>query len=154
MDKDAKCELVNKNHYDIKMVTVIRKDLKMRRGKENSQGQHAALGIFTRRIIDKKRIYINSIDENDYKEVDVTFRLTKEMVEWLEESFAKVCLQCDSEVELLKLYSLAKLADLPCILITDNGTTEFHGVPTNTCITIGPANSEEIDKITGHLKLL
>jgi peptidyl-tRNA hydrolase len=29
----------------------------------------------------------------------------------------------------------------------------FNGVPTKTCIGIGPNESEEIDKVTGHLKL-
>jgi len=38
-------------------------------------------------------------------------------------------------------------------LITDNGTTEFNSVPTNTCIAIGPDYSDKIDMITKHLKL-
>jgi PTH2 family peptidyl-tRNA hydrolase len=36
----------------------------------------------------------------------------------------------------------------------DAGLTEFNGVPTKTCIAIGPNWSDEIDEITGHLKLL
>ena len=39
-------------------------------------------------------------------------------------------------------------------LITDAGHTEFHGVPTRTCLAIGPAWSDEIDAITGGLQLL
>jgi PTH2 family peptidyl-tRNA hydrolase len=34
------------------------------------------------------------------------------------------------------------------------GKTEFNGVPTKTCLGIGPAKAEKIDKITGDLKLL
>lgn len=37
--------------------------------------------------------------------------------------------------------------------ITDVGRTEFNGVPTITALAIGPNKSEDIDKITGHLKL-
>jgi PTH2 family peptidyl-tRNA hydrolase len=69
-------------------------------------------------------------------------------------SFVKICVGCDSEAELLELHEKAKAAGLPVGLIQDNGTTEFHGVPTYTCLAIGPAKSEEIDKITGHLTLL
>lgn len=34
------------------------------------------------------------------------------------------------------------------------GKTEFHGVPTRTCLAIGPDDSEKIDAITGQLQLL
>ena len=43
---------------------------------------------------------------------------------------------------------------IPHALITDAGLTEFHGVPTNTCLGIGPYIAEEIDKFTGNLPLL
>ena len=59
-----------------------------------------------------------------------------------------------SEEELLELHHKALLANIPTVLITDSGKTEFHGVPTITCIAIGPYYSEEIDKITSKLKLL
>ena len=39
-------------------------------------------------------------------------------------------------------------------MIVDAGLTEFNGVPTKTCIAIGPANPDDIDEITKHLKLL
>tara|TARA_Y100000310_G_C20530244_1_gene738066 strand:- start:128 stop:259 length:132 start_codon:yes stop_codon:yes gene_type:complete len=33
-------------------------------------------------------------------------------------------------------------------MITDAGNTEFGGIPTNTAVAVGPAKSDEIDKIT------
>ena len=45
------------------------------------------------------------------------------------------------------------IAGLTVSLITDAGATEFGGVPTNTCLAIGPHQAEKIDKITSHLKL-
>jgi len=39
-------------------------------------------------------------------------------------------------------------------VIVDSGLTEFHGVKTKTCLAIGPNKKEDIDKITGSLKLL
>ena len=55
---------------------------------------------------------------------------------------------------MLDIYQQAKDKGLPCSLIVDAGLTEFNGIPTKTCIAIGPAYSKYIDPITGHLKLL
>jgi PTH2 family peptidyl-tRNA hydrolase len=52
------------------------------------------------------------------------------------------------------LYNKALELNIPCALIEDNGLTEFKGIKTKTCCAIGPYISEEIDKITSHLKLL
>lgn len=51
-------------------------------------------------------------------------------------------------------YQQAKDAGLIVSLIIDAGLTEFGGVPTNTCIAIGPSWEDDVNKITGHLKLL
>ena len=72
---------------------------------------------------------------------------------WLLGSFAKVCLQVDSEDKLLKVYWEAKQAGLMVEKVIDSGKTEFHGVPTLTAIAIGPDYNEKIDLVTGHLKL-
>lgn len=69
---------------------------------------------------------------------------------WIDGSFAKVVLQAKDEHELLTVYDLADDAGLPVYLITDSGRTEFHGVPTNTAISIGPYYADDIDKITGN----
>ena len=61
---------------------------------------------------------------------------------------------CDADRSLRSPLTAAQESKLPCSLITDAGLTEFNGVPTNTCIAIGPWDPAEIDKITGHLKLL
>lgn len=79
---------------------------------------------------------------------------TAEQVEWIEGSFTKVCVGIGSEAELLALADAAREAGLEVNVVTDNGQTEFHGVKTITCAAIGPNKAEDIDKITGHLKLL
>ena len=53
-----------------------------------------------------------------------------------------------------KIKEEADNAGIECHLITDSGKTEFNGVPTNTCLAIGPDYVDEINKITGHLNLL
>ena len=59
-------------------------------------------------------------------------------------------------VNYLSVYETIKKErpDIPCVLITDRGLTEFNGIPTNTCIGIGPFWSKDIDVYTKHLKLL
>ena len=42
---------------------------------------------------------------------------------------------------------------LPCSAVSDAGRTQLPP-GTTTCISIGPAPEEKIDKITGDLKLL
>ena len=127
----------------IKQVIVMRTDLNMRKGKMIAQGSHASIAFLTRRITASDAMNDMHISQ-----------LTDEMEYWLTNSFTKICLKVNSEVELLKIFADAKKANLEVNLICDNGKTEFNGVPTNTCLAIGPNLSEEIDKVTGHLSLL
>jgi PTH2 family peptidyl-tRNA hydrolase len=125
----------------VRQVLVMRKDLKVRRGKEISQACHGAVGIFFRRM---ERVG----ETNEYRIV-----MTDDMVAWKEGIFAKICLQVNSEAELLEVYAKAEAAGLPCILIEDRGLTEFHGELTRTCVAIGPARKSVLDPITGDLPL-
>ena len=129
----------------VKQVIVIRKDLKMRRGKEIAQGAHASISFLTRRLEYKERL--------DQTHVYYEPSMSHDEYVWLESGFTKITLQVNSEKELVEIYSAAREAGLQVHLITDSGKTEFDGVPTKTCLAIGPAKSEEIDKITGHLEL-
>jgi len=127
---------------DTKQVIIIRKDLKMRRGKQIAQGCHASLKVF-----------FDNILYCDHGEMQIT-NITPEMEEWITGIFTKICVSVDSEEELLSLHEQALDANLPCSLIKDVGLTEFDGVPTYTAVAIGPALNNEIDKITSNLKLL
>lgn len=126
---------------ETKQVIVIRKDLKMRRGKEVAQGCHASMAFLTRNI----NVAKGSVDFKDDKLVVIDH--------WMKNSFKKVCLVVNSEEELLDIYKKAVGLGLLVNLVTDSGLTEFKGVPTKTCLAIGPDRSEEIDKVTGELKL-
>jgi len=72
---------------------------------------------------------------------------------WIAEGMAKVCPQVDSEEQLVELQRKAAAAGLEVHLILDSGRTEFSGQPALTALTIGPADAEKIDKITGHPSL-
>jgi PTH2 family peptidyl-tRNA hydrolase len=127
----------------------------MRRGKQIAQGAHASLAFLTRRIQQCADGVRMPDQHQKYGDFDVWSYLgiTPAMRSWIYGSFAKVCCRVDSEAELQDIYQKAKDAGLEVHLITDSGKTEFHGEPTNTCLAIGPDESEKIDAITGHLKL-
>lgn len=126
---------------DIKQVIVIRKDLKMRRGKECAQAAHASMAFITRRLS----------FPGGGPEARALFSPPE--VTWLTTRFRKVTLQVDSEEELLDVYERAGAAGLVVHLITDAGLTEFGGEPTMTCLAIGPDYDDKIDAVTGDLRL-
>ncbi len=127
---------------NVKQVIVMRKDLNMRKGKMVAQGAHASMKVF----FDK---FSPSGINGFYK-----ICLESEEQEWFEGAFTKICVSVNSEQELTDIYEAAKTAKLNVALIEDSGLTEFNGVPTKTCLAIGPNYSEAIDKITGGLPLL
>lgn len=136
----------------IKQVIVIRKDLKMRRGKEIAQGAHASMAFLTRAL----QKYWGELNKLMASEEEMGFwedDLPGPAAEWIRGIFAKVCVRVNSEEELLEIDKKAREAGLEVHLITDSGKTEFNGVPTPTCLAIGPDYSEKIDAITGHLEL-
>jgi PTH2 family peptidyl-tRNA hydrolase len=100
----------------------------MRKGKMVAQGAHASLGA-----------YLTA--------------LTEDIFNWSNNGQTKICVGVDSEQELIDVYHYAKMENLPTYLVLDAGKTEFKE-STYTTVAIGPAKSEEIDKITGNLKLL
>lgn len=131
------------NMNDIKMVIVMRKDLNMRKGKMIAQGCHAAVNA----------VLQGSLLENHTYKVLAT-KVNDDLYEWLNGLSTKICVGVNSEEELLQIADIAKEKELPIALVEDAGHTEFHGVPTLTCLAIGPAKSQLIDEVTGHLILL
>lgn len=131
-----------------KQVIVMRKDLKMRRGKEIAQGGHATCSFLVRML----QVMENDWNENCEINAPSTY-FSKAEWEWCSSLFKKVTVQVNSEDELVQIYIAAKKANLQAHLITDSGLTEFNGVPTKTCCAIGPDEESKIDPITGHLSL-
>jgi PTH2 family peptidyl-tRNA hydrolase len=73
--------------------------------------------------------------------------------EWFREGQAKVVVKVNSERDLLDLERSAKELGLAAAIIHDSGLTQVEpGTP--TCVGIGPAPAELVDKITGELPLL
>jgi PTH2 family peptidyl-tRNA hydrolase len=112
---------------DLKQVIVARKDIGMSPGKLGAQVGHAVV-----------LAYDNARSANRAK--------------WKQAGMTKVVLQVPDEGSLLAIYQAAIAAGLPCSLVCDEGRTEL-APSTHTCVGIGPAEAQQIDSITGSLKL-
>ncbi len=129
----------------IKQVIVMRTDLGMNKGKMIAQGAHAAMDVL---------LHYFKLNPTVKTEGTIPMNHWMALESWLKGTYTKVCVRIDTEEGLLELWQAARQANLPTALVTDTGKTVFNGQLTNTCIAIGPADADEIDKITGKLKLL
>ena len=111
-----------------KQCLVVRADLKMSCGKTCAQVAHAA-------VIAAER-------------ADAAARKA-----WLHEGQKKVVLKVTGERALYELKTLAEHAGIPAALVQDAGLTEIPP-GTVTALGLGPAKTEEIDKLTSNLPLL
>lgn len=110
-----------------KQIVVVRKDLKMGKGKLLAHVLHAAIG---------------SLREADEKIIE----------RWEGEGAKKVVLKTWDLKSLREIHKKAKDAKLPCILVKDAGKTQLKAGEITT-LGIGPAEEKKIDRITGKLKL-
>ena len=127
---------------DSKMVIVVRTDLKMPVGKIAAQAAHAALAAMLQKG--------EWLGQDKY----VLSNLTVADAAWLRYKFTKIALACDSLEEMKELEAKAVAAGLNCRSIVDAGDTVFNGVPTPTCLAIGPDWPSRVNAVTWHLKLL
>jgi peptidyl-tRNA hydrolase, PTH2 family len=111
---------------ELKQVIAVRADLKMGKGKIAAQAAHAA---------------VSAADKSRYKG------------EWVAQGQKKTVVKVSGEKELLQVLGKARDLKLPTALIEDAGHTQIEP-GTKTCVGIGPAPEDEIDRITGELKLM
>lgn len=117
--------------FEFKQVIVVRADLKMSKGKMVAQAGHAA---------------VSAAEEARKKHL-------KWWRNWLKEGQCKIAVKVQDEQQLLMLKKQAQKLGLPYALIIDRGLTELPP-GTITCLGIGPAPAELVNKITGQLPLL
>jgi len=124
--KQKELDIANKMGY--KQVILVRKDLKLPKGKMAAQVSHAS--------------------------VDATLKSDKEIVElWRKSGGGKIVLKVDDEKDLFKYKQMAEDIGLKTALIKDAGHTVVEP-GTITCLGIGPDEEEKIDKVTGKLKMM
>lgn len=117
--------------FQYKQAIIVRHDLKMSKGKTAAQVAHASVSS-----------YLAASRSNP--------RWTED---WLREGQKKVVLKVSSLEEILELKERADRERIPNAIIADAGLTELEP-GTVTCLGLGPAPSETIDRLTSSLKLL
>jgi len=115
----------------MKQVLVLRKDLNLGKGKLAAHAAHASLAACRK----AEKSHPDGV------------------AEWIAGGEKKVAVSAGSEAELLELFEKAKRLKMPCALIRDAGLTQISP-GTATALGIGPFSEGELDKLTGHLKLL
>jgi peptidyl-tRNA hydrolase, PTH2 family len=141
-----------------KQVIIIREDLKMRRGKEIAQASHASLAFLTQHGSMFHDVeyggYGSEYHDYGFKNDHVDMKKYYEEIQhWLTHSFRKIVCCVDLEEEIVQLHQKALESGLMSHLITDNGLTEFNGVPTITALAIGPHWDERFTDLTSQLQL-
>ncbi|KAI5669190.1 hypothetical protein M9H77_19043 [Catharanthus roseus] len=116
---------------DIKMVLVVRQDLKMGQGKIASQCAHAATGIYAELIQSQRSL----------------------LRKWELTGQAKIVVTCKNQQEMNKLKEAAESIGLPTFVVADAGRTQVSS-GSKTVLAIGPGNISAIDSVTGKLRLL
>lgn len=157
--------------YKAKQMIVMRRDLKMRKGKIAAQAGHACVEAVLLALVRDERLDDIRVSGDDWITLtptpialeDATFDVETGEISadaapspleaWFSEGVAKVCVYVDSEEELLDLHRRAQEAGFISALVRDAGYTEFHGEPTYTCLALEPLYPEQVDPLTGELPL-
>lgn len=116
---------------DYKQVILIRTDLKMGTGKKCAQSCHASVSASDLVRINNKAIWKN----------------------WKNSGQKKVILKTNTIEELMEVVAKLEKENLSYFLVKDAGLTQLPP-GTTTALGIGPALSQDIDKITSDFKLL
>ena len=120
---------------DLKMVFLVRLDLKMGAGKIAAQVAHAAIGLYDD--------IMNGDDEYHIEALNY----------WNTFGAKKIVLKCDNYETMKQVAIQAKQSQLPFILISDAGHTQIPAGSV-TVLRIGTDSSEKINKLTGNFKLM
>ena len=124
------------NGYDdLKMVFLVRQDLKMKAGKIAAQVAHAAISLYD------DIIFSNNI----YQKEALDF--------WVNYGQKKIVLRVPNLETMMNAYKQCKIDNIASCIITDAGLTQVEPF-TKTVLGIGPDKSEKINKITGMFKLM
>lgn len=138
--------------YKAKQMIIVRRDLKMRKGKIAAQAGHACVEAVLMALAKESRLTDITASE-DGVFLSSSDKPETPLSEWFHYGVAKICVYVDSEEDLLALHKKARQAGILSALIQDAGFTEFHGKSTYTCLALEPLPADKADTITGSLPL-
>ncbi|CAL5429216.1 unnamed protein product [Camellia sinensis] len=116
---------------ELKMVLVVRQDLKMGAGKIASQCAHAATGMYSE-LMQSQRALLR---------------------QWELCGQPKIVVTCKNQQEMNKLKEAAENIGLPTFVVADAGRTQVSA-GSKTVLAIGPGSKASVDSITRKLRLL
>ncbi|KAL4334368.1 hypothetical protein GQ457_07G044750 [Hibiscus cannabinus] len=116
---------------ELKMVLVVRQDLKMKSGKIASQCAHAATGMYAELMHSDRSL----------------------LRQWEDCGQPKVVVTCRNQQEMIKLREAAENIGLPTFVVADAGRTQVLA-GSKTVLAIGPGPKAAVDSVTGKLNLL
>ena len=117
--------------FTMKQIIIVRKDIKMGKGKLAAQAAHAS----------------------GWAMLEAQKNHREWFEQWLAEGFPKVVLKAQNLEELQNAYKEATEKGLPAAIIADFGLTQLEE-GTVTAVAIGPAPIEKVDEIGKKYKLL
>ncbi|KAK9946644.1 hypothetical protein M0R45_012095 [Rubus argutus] len=116
---------------ELKMVLVVRRDLKMTTGKIASQCAHAATGMYAELMQSHRSL----------------------LRQWEQIGQPKIVVTCKNQQEMNKLKETAEGIGLPTFVVADAGRTQVVS-GSKTVLAVGPGPKESVDSVTGKLSLL
>ena len=135
-----------------KMMIVMRRDLKMRKGKIAAQSGHACVDAILAALKKEDRLGDIEMTQGGMT-LKNTDKVPTPLSDWFVSGCTKVCVYVDSEEDLLCIAAEAEKRGIIASVITDWGLTEFHGEHTKTCLALEPLPAEVADELTGGLPL-
>ncbi|KAL4604521.1 hypothetical protein ACB092_10G198600 [Castanea dentata] len=121
----------NNGDQELKMVLVVRQDLKMKSGKIASQCAHAATGMYAELMQSHRSL----------------------LRQWEQCGQPKIVVTCRNQQEMNKLMEAAENIGLPTFVVADAGRTQVLS-GSKTVLAVGPGPKESVDSVTGKLCLL
>uniref|UniRef100_A0ACD5TET6 Uncharacterized protein n=1 Tax=Avena sativa TaxID=4498 RepID=A0ACD5TET6_AVESA len=116
---------------ELKMVLVVRQDLKMGAGKIASQCAHAATGLYAELLASNRGL----------------------LRQWEQFGQAKIVLACKNQQDMNRIKETAEHRGIPTFVVADAGRTQVLA-GSKTVLAVGPGRKADIDTVTGKLRLL
>ncbi|XP_058201880.1 uncharacterized protein LOC131316501 isoform X2 [Rhododendron vialii] len=119
------------SYEELKMVLVVRQDLKMGPGKIASQCAHAATGLYSELVHSQRSL----------------------LRQWELCGQPKIVVTCKNQQEMNKLKEAAEIIGLPTFVVADAGRTQVSA-GSKTVLAVGPGSKASVDSVTGKQRLL
>ncbi|XP_004501150.1 uncharacterized protein [Cicer arietinum] len=123
--------LSSNDDQDLKLILVVRQDLKMKSGKIASQCAHAATGMYAELMRSDRSL----------------------LRQWEQCGQPKIVVTCRNQQEMNKLKEAAESIGLPTFVVADAGRTQVSA-GSKTVLAVGPGPKASVDSVTGRLALL